>query len=114
VSSVAIVRAIARHSRARRRYSFALLVTTIVLFARNVTIVRVPKFKTGHCQIQKGPQRVKGGQYPTRGIGPASIHRTARSKALGELSVRDRIRLAKDGERDPSQLCDRAVMLMSR
>jgi hypothetical protein len=52
--------------------------------------------------------------FSTRGTGPASIHRTARSKALGELSVRDRIRLAKDGERDPSQLCDRAVMLMSR
>ena len=47
-------------------------------------------------------------------------------RALGELGVRDRkdpaaialaklvIRLAKDGERDPAQLCYRAVMLMSR
>jgi hypothetical protein len=72
VSSVAIVCAIARHSRARRRYSFALLVTIIVLFARNVTIVRVPKFKTGHCQIQKGPQGVKGG-WPK--MGPLRVKR---------------------------------------
>jgi hypothetical protein len=47
-------------------------------------------------------------------------------RALSELGVRDRkdpaatalaklvIHLAKEGERDPSRLCERAVMLMSR
>jgi hypothetical protein len=47
-------------------------------------------------------------------------------RALGELGVRDRkdpaamalaklvIHLAKEGERDPARLCERAVMLMSR
>jgi hypothetical protein len=47
-------------------------------------------------------------------------------RALGELGVRDRkdpaaialaklvIHLAKEGERDPSRLCERAVTLMSK
>lgn len=47
-------------------------------------------------------------------------------RALGELGLRDRkdpaaialaklvIHLAKEGERDPSRLCERAPMLMSR
>jgi hypothetical protein len=47
-------------------------------------------------------------------------------RALGELGLRDRkdpvaialakhlIHLAKEGERDPSRLCERAVALMSR